>query len=346
MGTIFSVGPGSKGDRTPSYSIHLPFTLSPDRTLKLEEGFGSFELLGRQWEVQGEEPKYFLRIRSFDSEGAAATFFERVQAGFYWVGLNSSFGFRFSANVVPVVLFDQPTPVSEESPFAPIANKRGWSEIDGHYEASQTAIVPEHKRLTVFSAGSVRARMDMPLSLFAERMSAGMSAERPELVSRSRKLRLACEVFFSSHFESTPTASFLTRITTMEILAADIEASTPTQKLVSQFVADAQNAKIEHKKDVEVLRDFESLISRLNYLRNRSIKSGIRELLADKLKTDPEIKEPAEVAKEVSRLYDLRSALVHTGEVEPKSIENANNRLQDIVPRILRVLYREAADGP
>jgi hypothetical protein len=58
---------------------------------------------------------------------------------------------------------------------------------------------------------------------------------------------------------------------------------------------------------------------------------------------DPEIAEPAKISKEVSGLYDLRSNLVHTGEVDPEAVATGNSRLNDVVARILRALFKETA---
>jgi hypothetical protein len=71
---LFSFGIGSAGEGSPSYSVRLPFTLSPGRTLKLADR-ACFVLLGHACEISQEDNQYVLTISGFDSEDAASTFF-------------------------------------------------------------------------------------------------------------------------------------------------------------------------------------------------------------------------------------------------------------------------------
>lgn len=338
---LFSYGIGSAGEGPPSFSVRLPFLLSPGWRLNLADG-GSFELLGRSCEISQEYIQYVLTVSGFDSEDEAATFLHTVCAGLIWYGLKNSTGFRFNADATPVKLYAQPKPIAEGSPIASIASERGWRESDGHYDADQTIIRPDHKKLIVFTGGSGEVRVDTPVSTLSTVMLEGISDERPKLVLSDPKLRLACEVYLSSYFESTAAASFLSRITTFEILVTDVPASASVQTIVERFIAEAR-AMQAGQKDSAVRSEFDSVLSRLAYLRIRSIKSRIRSLVEDTLAIDADIADAAKIAKEVSGLYDLRSTLVHSGEADKETITKGNNRLNDIVPRVLKVLFRQTA---
>jgi hypothetical protein len=221
---------------------------------------------------------------------------------------------------------------------------KGWYELDGQYDADKTIIRPEHKRLLIWATGTPTIRLDTPADLLAKNMLDGMVEGRPERVFDDPKLHLACEVYLASHFESTPAASFLSRITTLEILAKDAPATDPIRTMVERFIVEAKKAKAD--ADGPTLKaEFESLASRLGYLRYRSIKSGIRRVVEDALSNDPEVRAPADVAKEVSRLYDLRSTMVHMGEASPEAVRAGSSRLNDVVPRVLRALYRAVAQA-
>jgi len=283
-----------------------------------------------------------LTAAGFDSEAAASTFLHKVCAGLIWYGLNNSTGFRLDADATPVKLFAQPIPIAEGSPIASIATEKGWRESDGHYDASQTIIRPDHKKLIVFTGGSGEVRIDALVSRLAAVVLEGMGEGRAELVLCDAKLRLACEVYLSSYFESTAAASFLSRINTLEILVTDVPASAFVQTIVERFLCEARSAQTD-EKDPAIRRELESVVSRLVYLRVRSIKSRIRGLVEDTLRADRDIADAAKIAREVSKLYDLRSTLVHTGEANKEDIIDGNNRLNRIVPAVLRVLFRQTA---
>lgn len=341
MGMLFSIGIGSLGEGEPSYSVRLPFSLSPGQTLMLTDG-SRFELLGHPCSVDQEERQYSLTISDFDSEEAASTFLPKACAGLIWFGLKSSIGFKFNVVATPVQLFPQPMPVIENTPITQIARDKGWTEVDGNYDANKTTIRPDHKRLTLFTGGSIATEIRTPISMLSKAMFESMADGRSELVLENPKLRLACEVYLSSHFESTSAARFLSCITTLEALVTDAPASKPVQTMVERFKYEAIAAqKVE--KDAAIRREFESLVSRIAYLRYRSIKSRIQNLVEEKLRTEPDIMDPTKMAKEVGRLYDLRSTLLHSGVADVAGIDEGNSRLNDVVPRVLRMLFKETA---
>lgn len=338
---IFSFGIGSKGASEPSYSVRLPFTMPIARSLKLADG-GQFELLGHPSEIAQEHNQYTLTIIGFDSEAAASTFLLKTCAGLIWFGLVTSAGIKFNSEATPVEIFPQAQPIADGSHVASVTAPRGWSELDGQYDADKTTVRPEHKKLLVWATGTPTVKLDTPVALLSKIILEGMTEGQSEQVLEDPKLRLACEVYLSSHFESTPAASFLSRITTLEILAKDTPASDAVVTMVEQFMAEVKGAR-KDASDPALKSELESLISRLAYLRNRSIKSGIRRVVEDALRGDPEVASPTDVAKEVSDLYDLRSTLVHTGETSPETIRAGSNRLNYVVPRVLRALYRDVA---
>ena len=170
---IFSYGIGSAGQGPPSYSVRLPFLLSPGRTLKLADG-GRFELLGQTCDISQEHNQYVLTISGFDSEAAASTFMLKACAGLIWFGLKNSIGFRFNPDATPLKLYAQPKPIAEGSPIASIASEKGWCESDGHYDADQTIIRPDHKKLIVFATGAAEVRMDTPVSALSKSMLEGI----------------------------------------------------------------------------------------------------------------------------------------------------------------------------
>lgn len=337
---ILSFGIGSAGVGSPSYSVRLPFQMSPGRILKLSDG-NSFELFSQPCEITEEHRFYVLTIGGFSSEKAAGGFLRKACAGLIWFGLRHAVGFRFNINAVPVIQVEPPQPIADGSMIASIAANVGWREIDGHYDADKTVIKAEHKRLIKFGAGQASVRLDSPVSMLAKDMPEGMGAQA-ELVLSDPKLRLACEVYLSSHFESSSAASFLSRIMALEILIPDTPALASISRMAERFTAEVVAVQ-EQEQDGAIKAEWESFKGLLSWARYRSIKSRIRTLVREKLESDPDIADPAEVSKEVSRLYDLRSTLVHRGEADPNAIRDGAGRLNNIVPRILRACFREVS---
>lgn len=335
---LFSISIGSRGEGTPSYTLRLPFILAPGRILKLEEQ-NTFSLLGQASKIVQENKQYTLIVSGFASECSAKLFLTKACAGLIWYGLKNSVGIKYQVDINTINLFDEAAPIAEGAPFSEITNKKGWSQFDGDFDLDKTVIVPEHKRLLIFTAGNVSIRIDSPVSTVFNAIQEGMAERGSHSILEAPKLRLACEVYLSSHFENSAAATFLSRITTLEILIADTPASKPVQNTVEELIRAAETAK-NSAIDDETRKEYTSVLSRLKHLRNRSIKSGIRTLITKELSEAQEPRFVSEAAQDVARLYDLRSALVHTGEAQAEAIAAANARLGEIVPLVLKSLFR------
>lgn len=323
------------------FSIRIPFQLSHGRRLQLTTDC-HFELRQHRCEISDENHHYVLTILGFDSERAASDFLPQACAGLIWYGLKSAIGLKFDAKPASIHYFPAPIPIAEGSSLAGFAKARGWSEVDGEFDADKTVIRPDDMRLIRTQMEAVGLRIESPVSMLAVAMQEGLSAPCPERIMVNPKLKLACEVYLSSHFESTSAATFLSRVTTLEILADDTSVAKPVLKMIERFKADAKVAR-RAEDDQDIQKDYDPLISRLSELQRGSIGRRIRELVRVSLQGDPEIVDIEKIATEVAALYSVRSDLVHTGIGNAKVLQDGANRLNEIVPRILRSRFRQAA---
>lgn len=334
---MFSFSIGSRGNMTESYTVRIPFVLEPGRTLKVGEE-NRFDLQGHTCEVAQGHNQYTLIVRGFDTEEDALSFLPKACAGLIWFGLKRSIGLQFNPDPSEVTLFPEPKPIADKSNLKSLATKQGWETTDGHYDANRTVVVPEHKRLISFMPGQASVRMDSPVSMLAEGMAEGIADGQPQRVMRNEKLRLACEVYLSSHFESSTSASFLSRITVLELLAPDTPASGPLQEMVDRYIAEARAAKRKQGDEYPALsKEIDSLLGRLENLKTQSIGNSVCDLVRQNLPPD---QNPENTAREVKKLYDLRSRMVHEGGGDTDAIRQGNNRLNTIVPILLQELFK------
>jgi hypothetical protein len=340
---MFSFGIGSTGEGPPAYLAQISFTLSPDFHIDTDDD-NAYELLGHDCKVSKVNNQYLLLVSGFSCEEAASTFLAKASAALIWSGLRKPFGLKVEHEIKPVTFFPEPIPVIDGNPLAPSLREKGWEAVDGHYLANQTTIRPDHKRLTFFHAGDVSLRQGMTASHLIEALVEGLDLGHPELVLADPKLLLACEVYLSSYFEKTDTASFLSRITALEILAPETEASDTLKSLVEQFMHEVSRTRREASQDDhELQRELHGLSSSLGRLRSRSIKNSIRNLVGEVIQNETGSYDLDSIPEEVSKLYDLRSSLVHDGKGNMTEVNNGNNKLSDIVPRVLRARFRDLA---
>ena len=341
---LFSFEPGSKGTTEESYSIRLPIVVSPGKEISLEKEGVNLVLEGYKARVQRKGNLYVFTITDFPSEQMANAFLRKIGAGLIWADLRYHVGFRFSIEPTPIQYHDQPVEISDQSMTANLKSQTGWTHIDGDYYGNNTVVVPEHKRLILFKMGELNVIVGTGASILAQTVSEAMAYPNPERVFDEPKLKLAYEVYSSAFFERSDNARFLTLVMVLEALCSDSDASNSVVEMVDELMRQLKESGSKSFKELHD-RDYETLVSRLGSLKKRSIKQGISSLVAEKLKLDEGVNDPTAVGREVSEIYDLRSKLVHDGIAAPNAVKQAMTRLEDIVPRVLKVMFSQIAKG-
>lgn len=154
----------------------------------------------------------------------------------------------------------------------------------------------------------------------ADRLVAALRASVPA-APLAPKLRLALDLFGLAPFEPSPRVRFLTLISAIEVLSTRAPSSAGALVLVESWEKALASA------DAEV-RDV--LASRLRELRRESIGVACRRLVRE------HVGEAA--VKDLRRLYDVRSTLVHDGEVPGEDFGAVAQRATDLTALVLESL--------
>ena len=174
-------------------------------------------------------------------------------------------------------------------------------------------------------------------------------------LKRSSCSRARCTCLPTSRAHRPP--EFLSCITTLEVVVPDVRASQHVFDTVERFLVEARRLKDcqarraqDHGESSEdgaqaaaLKREYDSLVGGLARLRNRSIKSRIRQLVLENWPRESGNEDATQISREACQLYDLRSELVHNGVRDPEQISSGINRLNQIVPQILLQMFREIA---
>lgn len=134
---------------------------------------------------------------------------------------------------------------------------------------------------------------------------------------RNQRIALACALYTDSFFEESIAASFITLIGALEALKDHDLVSSEAIQLIDEWLDDLDQLTKE---------DAESFRGQLEHMKQLSISRGIRRVVARHLGQDR--------AREVQRLYNTRSNLLHNGE-RPVDLEAHLERAQLIVRELL-----------
>ena len=222
---IFAVSLGSEGSDQEKFSIYIPFHFPINRRLTQEEQV--LEIREQDYVVKVEKFKYHnaLLVEGFSKENEAREFVPKIFSSLLWCSLKRKVSIGYPKHISDVGYFDQSLPVSENSNFSGIIQKRGWSELDGKYETHDIVIIPERKKLIRFEMGQPSVILGINSEDFVKEMIRVWRHETPERILENKKLRTAIELYSRVDFESSIYAQFLTFVIILETITPSNDSS-------------------------------------------------------------------------------------------------------------------------
>jgi hypothetical protein len=336
---VFQFSIGSKGVASAAYSVRIPITVAPGRTLAIGEGI-CFTYETFRIEIAPEHHFYSLTAGEFSSEAEALLWLRKFSVALLWIVVKFRLGLIFESTAEDMKLLETPITIAPDSSLARLANSAGWPDVDGFYSAAKTVIIPEHKKLIREMMGRPMLIIGIGFANLVEALEEGLRYEKPDNVLTNRKLRLALEVYASSFFESSESARFLTLMTVLEALAEPALRPGLIIDCVDGFIGQIQSQR-EGLVELCGVQEFDSLAGSLKHCREKSISQQIRSLLKARLAGTPE----AVHIPKFSHLYKIRGKLVHDGLSDDTEIRGAISTLDSLVPALLRELLLEAVSG-
>jgi hypothetical protein len=161
-------------------------------------------------------------------------------------------------------------------------------------------------------------------------------------LSRDQKLATALELYGAYFTESSGRARFLTLIMAIEALTAPTKKSKIALDLLARWKVETR-LMIESIADCDAdLASLEALERELFFRQDDSIGIQIRKVVECELQGDSDV---AEQVREVKRLYNLRSTLVHNGFLEASILDLATTSAKILVHRVLHSRLRRITSG-
>lgn len=232
-----------------------------------------------------------------------------------------------------VLLEGFPTAASAEAAGKRLVQALLWMAISTNaplrleYLSYEPAAVYERNRsagATMVGYGQVGFRAEVPLGVLQDAF-----AQLPE---PNEKLLLSMEVFSAAGLEISQRATFLSVVSALEPLAAQVKLGDN----VSQFV-DACVSELKERNEITgKLRA--SLIGRLHHLREESVRQALLRLVGEVFPED------LEVARIVDEAYALRSELIHNG--TPSDLDIDLESETRVISKCIRAIYAKMLGQP
>ncbi len=342
---IFAISQGTEGYGPERYVAYLPFVLAPGVKLApIEEPVtstkGPFNLT-----LEKLHNLYALSSGPFTSEEAAALHINCLRGCLLWLSLRYGAGVDYPKDFGTPKLFTTPIPITESSPIWHIAEATGWSDTDGAYNADVALIRPEHKRLTRWETGRGSVEISISIEDFFHSLGQTLALERLPEVIKNDKLKLAIELYAAYRFELSDNAQLLTLVSSLESLLAKQEIPKCSNDALTKARAAVKACRDNYETESTEWSQIDRLLCNVGNLKTESIGATLRTQVLSVVSRNPELGDPDNIRTQLGKAYNLRSKLLHEGHPGDLDVEGNLSFLREFVPRLLKVLFREAAEG-
>lgn len=342
---IFAVSPGTAGCGEERFIATLPIRLPPGSILQLPDESTQFTGTTGRLTIERLNHLYAVSLGPYPSRDAAEQGLAELRAAVLWCAIEFGTGVRYPVGTGAVSLFNEPITISTVQPMAYIGEVTGWKCADGHYEAEEALIRPDHKRLVRFESGQPTLTAGIDVERFAAKAEEALSFEHLSQVASDNKLKLAIEVAMSHRFEASDNAQFITLITSLEALLPDLPVPPESSTSIGEAVQIIRKKRDTFKKADPEWSELERLRGRIERLRIDSIGEGMRSFIDAALERHPGLGDRQALSKQVLAAYKARSGLLHDGHFPQAQLIAGLVFLRDFVPRLLRCLFIEAASA-
>lgn len=298
-----------------AYILRIPFKIPPTRTFAV----GTFSLEGLEMELSLQEPFYVLSVLGLATREDGVRLLGRLARALAWVGFRSSTGIEVSDDLQQFELLEEAV---ELAGFPGI-----WAHAIG--DEGRPVLYLDDKLVRFAYVPPIGVKQDAPLSMFVERLGAGLQDHVDEALTNSKK-QLAVDVLGSSYFETSPYAIFLTHVTVLEIMKEQRVHPKRVIDLISKWRTELRQLSEDGEIEAAVAKSIEG---GLNRLREQSIGQAIQEVVTA-VAGD-------EAGRKAKCSYGLRSVAVHRGTVDREEMRAQLGDLTDVV----RLIVNHAVEG-
>ena len=312
------------------FTIWLPFSLAPGCELSASVEMLPMEISGYPATLERDMHLHVLKIEGVPTEQDAENLLAKLGGGLLWAAVTRRVGLRFDLSLGPVTWCEDP-----EQAAANIFRSSSVERVDGLYDGSGTTIFPTSKKMVRMTGANATVTLGENPNSFLTAVNEGAALPSAETIISDAKLKLAVETYCSSHFEASVNARFLTLMTVLEVLNPLKDEPEKVRRKLDEWIEEAHKLAAEQSEGPDQ-QSFQSVASRLGYLKRMSIQRGLRTLVTDLLQRDGH-PDAAEIGAKIPDLYGKRSDLVHEGD---SNLGQSISDLEDIVRKTLQAAMR------
>lgn len=323
------------------YTLRFPFSLPPGRDIsadKVSKSAGPFEL-----SLKKDGRLYVLTVSGLSSEEEAKIFIAKVRSGLAWLLLKD--GIAADAVLEPQEVFYTPDPKLAAANLSKNFGVQIESPVDGLIDGAMPAVYPTEKAMRVITGGQANLLVTTPSQKALDLLTEGVTFPRSKAFAEDLKLTVALDLYGAYFTELSANGRFLTLIMALEALAVGVPRTPLVLELLARWSSEVKELMKRVPAESDDAKSLEAVSRELLFRREDSIRRQIRNLVLLTLQAVPDV-DAEGLASSATKLYDLRSKLVHEGTLDRQQLGRATSDAKDIVHRVLMSRFQKLIGLP
>ncbi|MEK8078567.1 hypothetical protein [Pseudomonas sp. XK-1] len=275
-----------------------------------------------------------LQAYDFDSEATAVAFISQLKEGLWNLVIDRNISF--------IPYFEQRQITRPDDPEQAARNLNQQfslpytGPVHGLTEEAGVTVYRSGENIR-FVSGSASGHVFTSWAMVEKTLSEGMQLGGVVSEQTDPRLAIALDLYLAHLSETSIRTRFLTLMMALEVLAPVVEKHVDAVVLLKDF-ADTVQARLSAASDEETCDALQALLREIDFRKETSIRRRVRKLVLDVVSlSEPEL---SELARKVVKAYDLRSSLVHTGDVDAQALNDAYAVTLNVARLILKARLR------
>jgi len=320
------------------YILRFPFRLAPGQEFSnLDQPFEA-ECFDLSLRLGVQSGLYFFSVGFFPQEEAAKAFIPKLWAGLMWALLHQGVSPVAELSPQDITYTEDPTAAAEN-----VSRSLGLKldKLDSILDGSRPAVYGSDKVVRVLTGEPVSLLHGFPPDKTVAFVNEALSFPHPEAVLSDRKLKVALDLYNAFFRETSTNARFLTLNMALEALAPSEPKHQCAVDAIDRWADEIRQLQESVQPDSEEWHAYDSLIREIDFRKEKSIRSSIRNLVRSALQ--PTDSEAETLSRKAVHLYDMRSRLVHDGYVSGENLGQAVTKIREIAFRVLKARFLQVA---
>lgn len=324
------------------YTLQIYLEIIEGHKINISEEVERLEIENLIIKIKDTGNNLLLMVDGITSEDHAKNIFNQLRTAIHLLSIKLNIGIKFENTFRVLDKFPDPKKAAQNIAKSFGVQDEEDKEVDYIIDEHENSLFLTESKKMHLKMGNASLTIGVPVKSILYELKEGINLHI-NADSLDSKLKIAVNIYNSHFFENTLKSKYITLVMALECLSPRSKKHKIASKIFKTVTWALFKFKLLYKINGEKEMAIQSLIDDLKYKEELSITNQLKIMVKTALeKNRVNSSEIDQKLKFVSKVYDLRSRLVHDGIINKKKpldlkeIENTIIPLRELVALVLK----------